>query len=174
MNLSKILFKTLFFLFLVVSPIFAGNTVTKDSYPSLLETTTYLTNWTASDAGQSGYGKGRFFYRISRTNFPIDKAGNYLFEIHFISDSYYNANYYDYNKNGVVESNEVFRCSTKIDYVNLSVNDVPFNNALTNSSTFWLLFKGNYENGIGDLGISFKYRDGNPKIWMSWSVPKPY
>jgi len=174
MNLSKILSKTLFFLFLLISPTFTGNVITNESYGHYEESSTFLTDWTPSDNAQSGYGKGRFFYRISRTSFPIDKAGNYLFEIHFISDSYYNANYYDTNGNGVVDANEVFRCSTKIDLVNLTVNDIPFNNSLTNSSSFWLLFKGDYDKGLGDLGISFKHKYANPKIWISWSTPKPY
>jgi len=124
-----------------------------------------LTGWMPSDNSQSGYGKGRFFYKVSRTVSP-DKGGYYYFEIRFLSDSYYPANYYT---NG-----QVTRSATKIDVMSLFVNGQPTINMLTNSQTFWLLFQGNFDRGTGDLGIYFKANNPNSRIDLRWTQPKPY
>lgn len=164
----------LFFLLLILTPLLGYNKIEYNNKSELQIQTTYLTNWTASDNLKNEFGKGRFYYRILRSTYPVDKNGNYLYEIYFISDSYYIANYYDINKNGIVELTEIYRSSTRIESISLAVNNIPYNNTLTNSSTFWLLFKGNYENGVGDLGITFRYPSANPKITFTWKGLKPY
>jgi len=132
----------------------------------------WLADWQPSINADPNYGFGKFFYRVSRSEYPIDKSGNYRFEVYFLSDSYYPAYYYsDNNGDGIID---VYRCSTRIETVNLYVNGEPYNNIITNSSTFWLLFMGDYNNGIGDLGISFNYSQAYPKIYMTWSEPKPF
>jgi len=134
----------------------------------------WVTDWIPSDPNGANYGKGRFFYRLSRSKFPIDKYGNYQYEVYFISDSFYQPQYYtDNNKNGILDTNEIHRCATKIDIVTLYINGKPYNNQITNTPSFWLLFKGDFENGIGDLGIRFTY-NGITNPFIQWSQPKPY
>ena len=125
----------------------------------------WITNWIPSTSQTSTYCMGKFFYRISRSQYPVDKAGNYKFDIYFLSDSYYPQYYYD---------GGVYRSATKIDSMVLYVNGSPCVNNLTGSSTFWLLFQGNFDNGVGDIGISFFNRNPSPKIYMTWSQPNPF
>lgn len=132
----------------------------------------WQTDWLNS--GTSAYGKGNFFYRLSRSQFAIDKSGNYLYEIHFISDSYYQAASYDVNRNGVIEDNEVYRCATKIDQLTLYVNNQPYLNTLSGSSTFWVLFQGNYPSGLGEVRVSFTHNTPNAQVYIKWSQPIPY
>jgi len=83
----------------------------------------WINNWTPSDNSQSAYGKGRFFYKISRSQAPINN-NQYVYKIYFISDSYYPGFIYDIDKNGVIDGNEyVYRASTKIDNMKLYVDN---------------------------------------------------
>jgi hypothetical protein len=131
-----------------------------------------LTQWIPSDNGTSAYNKGRFFYKIIRSQYPT-KIG-YRYEIQFISDSYYAAPFYDSNRNGIIESYEIYRSSTKIDRVSLYVNGSPYKNSLTNTNTFWLLFRGDFQSGVGETGIVFYSHLPNCKIYIRWTQPKPY
>lgn len=132
----------------------------------------WLAEWQPSTTLNADYGLGKFFYRVARSQYPIDKLGNYRFEVYFLSDSYYPAYYYgDSNGDGIAN---IYRSSTKIENVDLFVNGKPWINSLTSSTSFWLLFMGDYDNGIGDLGISFLYPQEYPKIYMTWSAPKPF
>jgi hypothetical protein len=135
----------------------------------------WLNNWTASDNLQSAYGKGRFFYRISRTQSPVNAYNQYMYKIYFISDSYYPGFIYDTNKNGVIDGNEyVYRASTKIDNMKLYVDNKPYINVLTKTNNFWILFKGNYEKGIGDVCVIFYTKNPNARIGINWTQPKVY
>lgn len=176
----KKIYSILLILVFLLSPITASSTsveVNKDaiflgSIKSAMKSglftlmnTVDVTGWLPSDNGQSGYGKGRFFYKITRTVSP-DKAGYYYFEIRFLSDSYYPANFYN--------SGQVYRSATKIDNMSLFVDNRATINMLTNSQVFWLLFQGDFERGTGDLGIYFKTQNPNCRIDLRWTQPKPY
>lgn len=125
----------------------------------------WVTEWMASDSYGSEYGKGRFYYRFARSS-NYDMNGNYKYEVYFISDSYYDS--YMYN------SNNVYRCATKIDQVNLYVNGYPYINSITGSSTFWLIFQGDFNQGVGDLRIAFYNRNPNLSVYITWSPPIPF
>ena len=144
-----------------------------ESSSNYSEGSVWITEWLSSDNASSAYGKGRFFYRISRSSYPVDKYGNHKYDIYFISDSYYAAPYYDQNGNGVIDQGEPYRSATKIDAVNLYVGNSLWNNSLTGTHTFWILFQGNYDAGVGDICISF-YAPANVPVSIRWSAPKPY
>lgn len=132
----------------------------------------WITNWIASDNESAQYGKGRFYYRIARSQYKY--TGGYLYQIYFISDSYYQSYYYDENGNGIVEDYEIYRSATKIDNIQLYVDGKSYDNDLTGSCTFWLLFNGDYSQGIGDLGVQFFHTNPEANITMNWSTPKPF
>tara|TARA_R110000772_G_scaffold95789_1_gene194139 strand:+ start:9056 stop:9661 length:606 start_codon:yes stop_codon:yes gene_type:complete len=127
--------------------------------------TIWISEWLTSDSGSSEYGKGRFYYRFARSRSYVDKRGNYKYEVYFISDSYYNAGMYNGN---------AYRCATKIDEVGLYVNGQPYINDITGSGTFWIMFQGNFEQGIGDLRISFYNKNPNASVYITWSAPRPF
>jgi hypothetical protein len=124
----------------------------------------WISEWLISDNGSSAYGKGRFYYRFARTN-GYDRSGNYKYEVYFISDSYYNAGMY----NGTA-----YRSATKIDEVRLFVDGQPYINDITASGAFWIMFQGNFEQGIGDLRISFYNPNPNASVYITWSAPRPF
>ena len=95
--------------------------------------------------------------------------------MHFISDSYYEGYIYDLNNNNIIESNEpVYRASTKVDNIELYVDNKPCVNILTKTNSFWILFKGDYNAGVGDVCIMFYTPNPNAKMWLKWSQPKVY
>tara|TARA_R110000772_G_scaffold20466_2_gene56671 strand:+ start:2411 stop:3061 length:651 start_codon:yes stop_codon:yes gene_type:complete len=126
--------------------------------------TIWISEWLTSDNGTSAYGKGRFYYRFARSRY-YNKRGNYKYEVYFISDSYYNAGMY----NGAV-----YRSATKINEVRLLVDGHPYINDITGSGIFWIMFQGNYEQGIGDLRISFYNSNPNASVYITWSAPRPF
>jgi|VirMetMinimDraft_7_1064189.scaffolds.fasta_scaffold20236_3 hypothetical protein len=137
----------------------------KKIYKSDQSSSIWISEWLTSDNGSSEYGKGRFYYRFARSRSYVDKRGNYKYEVYFISDSYYNASMY----NG-----GVYRSATKIDEVHLYVDGQPYINDITGSGTFWIMFQGNFEQGIGDLRISFYNKNPNASVYITWSAPRPF
>jgi len=124
----------------------------------------WITDWKPSDNGQSAYGKGRFFYRLARSPYKGD-YGDYKYEIYFISDSYYNAGMYN---------STPYRSATKIDEVKLFVNGQPYINESTGSHTFWIMFQGNYDQGSGEMRVSFHYPSHDAQVYITWSTPIPF
>lgn len=137
-----------------------GNKISKEYQNSM----SWVGDWIPSDNAGSAYGKGRFYYRLARSNYG-DSYGNYIYEIYFISDSYYNAGMYNGNP---------YRSATKIDEMRLYVNGQPHINRVTNSHAFWVMFQGNFDQGAGEMRISFHYPSPNAQIYITWSMPKPF
>ena len=132
----------------------------------------WISDWLESDDSSSDYGKGRFFYRFSRSEHPVDRYGNYNHEIYFISDSFYpHYIYTDENNDGVID---IIRCATKIDNMTLYIKGEEYINHLTGTSNFWVLFHGDFDNGIGEVRIQFLYPDKEPPISLKWTKPKPF
>lgn len=132
----------------------------------------WVTEWLASTEMRANYGMGKFYYRLAKSKYPVDKIGNYRYEVYFISDSFYQSyTYQDVNGDGVAD---IYRSATRIEHVNLFVDGVPFINQLTGTQTFWLLFTGNFEAGVGDLGIVFRHPSPNAQVFIKWSQPKPF
>lgn len=138
----------------------------------------WVTGWLASDNQGPGYGKGRFFYALSRSQYPIDGYGNYLYEIYFVSDSYYTINrYYDSNGDGNID---VYRSATKIDNVSLYVNNAPYGNSYIpgNPVNFWILFQGRIDfsgNIYPDKAlVGFYNKSPNCNVFIRWSTPYPF
>ena len=132
----------------------------------------WVSEWTPSDNLSSDYGRGRFFYRFARSKYPVDRYGNYKHEISFISDSFHPYYMYsDLNGDGVID---VSRCSTKIDNMSLYVNGKKYINTLTGTTDFWILFKGNFEKGYGEVRVQLLHPSINPSILIQWSTPKPF
>lgn len=132
----------------------------------------WIGDWIPSDNLSSDYGRGRFFYRFSRSEYPIDRYGNYKHEITFISDSFHpHYMYQDLDGDGFLDAK---RCATKIDNMSLYVNGDKYINVLTGTSDFWILFHGNFDTGYGEVRVQFLHRDINPDIIIQWSTPKPF
>ena len=121
-----------------------------------------VTQWIPSNDLPPDYNRGKFYYRFYRKQL---KSG-YMFEIHFISDSYYSYPMY--------QDEEVYRASTKIDQVILYVDGAEHINELVGSSRFWLVFNGDFELGIGDPRVRLYTYNPEPSIVITWSQPIPF
>lgn len=161
----KRLFTILICLLLFTSTFLLSSNKSVDSEYHVQSNMMWVTEWVASDNLQPDYGRGKFFYRLSRSAYP-DKTGIYRYDIHFLSDSYYN-----YHMYGNVTPH---RSATKIDAMTLYVNNRYHINILTNTETFWLVFKGDFDRGIGEVRVSFVHRDPNANVFLQWSEVKPF
>lgn len=163
--------KIIKYIILFFTIIFSGFTYTHSPEINKMGTNPmiWVSEWVPSDNLSSDYGRGRFFYRFARSKYPVDRYGNYKHEISFISDSFYP--YYMYSD---LNGEDVNRCSTKIDNMTLYVNGKKYINTLTGTTDFWILFKGNFEKGIGEVRVQLLYPSINPSILIQWSDPKPF
>ena len=126
-------------------------------------------NWTKSQNIQPGFGVGLFWYQIRKSPEVYADANGvpiYMFQIYFLSDSYYTPERY---MNGIS-----FRVPTYVPNMSILVDGTPVINNTYKSISFWILIKGDFNRGVGDLGGSIITYSSNPKITLIFQNPYPY
>ena len=129
----------------------------------------WVTGWIPSDSYGPAFNKGRFYYRVSRSSNEIYLGKNeyaYCYSIYFLSESYYSS--YTYS------SNNVYIAPTKIDLMSVIVDGEIITNKITHTPQFWIVFKGDFVNGMGDLRVIFYHHSPSPNIDLSHTNPYPF